>query len=492
MSGPGGTGKSNAIDAVKHYCKLLCNKLKVDFTKRTIITTAMTGTAAVSIGGETTSSACSLNISEEKLSVNDDFQETIMIIIDEISFMSDLELNKLNDHLNILCDVKRTSLFGGLQVVFVGDFAQLPCPKGTPMYQNKHCNLKTWVNTYLELKTNHRFSNDPKWGELLARFRTTGPTIEDIIFINNHVIKRQSDLPSNTTYGVFTNVSRCAINEGIFCEFLKENHSQLIGQQTPDYSICIMASDMQLKKNQSGNAYADCSDSVKHIICSSCADCHITAGKKKDTRKGSKNKKRSEYVDPLLKLYCGRPCMITRNLSVTEKQANGTTGKFKRLKLKNDYCSVSTINIDGYYTKCVEAKDVAYIELELKDKTTIKVYPKLVTAVCEFPLLELGSTIGHNTSRNFIDMKLCQFPLNVCNATTVHKLQGKSLDTIVASEWHKDIRWIYVLLSRIKTSKGLYLRKKLPQSYCGPAMDPSCVKFMEYFEKHKLPKCGHL
>ena len=47
-------GKSKVINSVRDYAKKLCNNLQVDFTSRTIVTTAVTGTAAVSINGETT------------------------------------------------------------------------------------------------------------------------------------------------------------------------------------------------------------------------------------------------------------------------------------------------------------------------------------------------------------------------------------------------------------------------------------------------------
>ena len=37
LSGAAGTGKSKVVNAMKHYCKLLCNELGVEFTKRTIV-----------------------------------------------------------------------------------------------------------------------------------------------------------------------------------------------------------------------------------------------------------------------------------------------------------------------------------------------------------------------------------------------------------------------------------------------------------------------
>ena len=59
------------------------------------------------------------------------------------------------------------------------------------------------------------------------------------------------------------------------------------------------------------------------------------------------------------------------------------------------------------------------------------------------------------TDQNF---KMIQFSAITCNAITVHKLQGISFDCIVASDWHFGANWLYVLLSRLRTSAGLYVR----------------------------------
>jgi hypothetical protein len=41
FSGAEGTGKSRVINMMKHYCKLLCGELGVEFTKKTIVAIAL-------------------------------------------------------------------------------------------------------------------------------------------------------------------------------------------------------------------------------------------------------------------------------------------------------------------------------------------------------------------------------------------------------------------------------------------------------------------
>ena len=68
---------------MRHYCKLLCNELGVEFTKRTIVITAVTGSAAVTIHGETMHSACGL-CSRKRATADDDWKNTVMLVVDEI------------------------------------------------------------------------------------------------------------------------------------------------------------------------------------------------------------------------------------------------------------------------------------------------------------------------------------------------------------------------------------------------------------------------
>ena len=57
---------------------------------------------------------------------------------------------------------------------------------------------------------------------------------------------------------------------------------------------------------------------------------------------------------------------------------------------------------------------------------------------------------------------MTQFGINDNIATTVHKLQGVSLDNLIIHSWNYAIKnWVYVVLSRVKTLKGLVLCKPL-------------------------------
>ena len=57
-----------------------------------------------------------------------------------------------------------------------------------------------------------------------------------------------------------------------------------------------------------------------------------------------------------------------------------------------------------------------------------------------------------------------QIPINLNDATTGHKLQGMSKDIVIVSEWPAGgiyTNWEYVILSRVRTIKGLFLIKPI-------------------------------
>jgi hypothetical protein len=62
------------------------------------------------------------------------------------------------------------------------------------------------------------------------------------------------------------------------------------------------------------------------------------------------------------------------------------------------------------------------------------------------------------------ECKMKQFPANINDATTGHKLQGMSKDVIIVASWPTTSmfrNWEYVVLSGVQTFSGLYLLKSI-------------------------------
>ena len=67
-----------------------------------------------------------------------------------------------------------------------------------------------------------------------------------------------------------------------------------------------------------------------------------------------------------------------------------------------------------------------------------------------------------NNMQHKVGVKIIQFGVNSNKATTRHKLQGASLNKMVVRSWEYGIvNWIYVVLSRVRSLKGLFICQKL-------------------------------
>jgi len=126
LTGPGGCGKTFLI---KYFTRNYKTKFK-------IAVTSTTGTSALHINGSTLHSWAGIGLGsgsvgamtthiKKKKYLKTRWTETEILIIDEVSMLSGELLTKLNE---IAKRVRRCEKpFGGLQVIFAGDFLQLPC-----------------------------------------------------------------------------------------------------------------------------------------------------------------------------------------------------------------------------------------------------------------------------------------------------------------------------------------------------------------------------
>lgn len=177
LTGPAGTGKSFLI---KHIFDFFY-KEGVFFAK-----TAMTGVAALNIGGTTLHSWSGVMLAEElaeelarvvkrnKKAVKR-IRDTQILFVDEISMASAELLDKLDFIFKL---VRRSSLpFGGLQIIFIGDFLQLP-PVFTSWNRATEKKFafeaKSWKNANImticltEIMRQH---NDTEFADMLCRLR---------------------------------------------------------------------------------------------------------------------------------------------------------------------------------------------------------------------------------------------------------------------------------------------------------------------------------
>lgn len=182
-----GCGKSYLLKKLNEYIM----SLKI---------TATTGFAALNVNGQTLHSFFkvgtfdkSIDECVERILNNVHYLEHYLnlkiVAIDEISMLSSWQLDYLNEVLKRVRN--NNSPFGGIQMIFIGDFYQLPPVNTNNNNYNYAFISQTWNNanfTNIVLKHNYRQNEDKKFNEILDNIRAGIITQDDYINLYNRQI----------------------------------------------------------------------------------------------------------------------------------------------------------------------------------------------------------------------------------------------------------------------------------------------------------------
>ncbi len=456
LTGAGGSGKSQVINAIRAYAKKFCVELKHPFTRRTIVVTALTGVAATSINGETLASATHImkkHITGDHIS---EWTDTRLLIVDEVSFATAQELINLDKTLRKLKQ-NLYGRYGGLNVIFAGDFSQLEPVKGEALYFNdSFSQWHDWINSFWELTGQHRFKDDPEFGRVMQRLRDGHPTARDIDYINQRVLNgfdpacpTDADLPSDLSYAVYANKNRCAINNGIFCDHVAATHYGDKTREPPGHTLIVRSDDLTW-----ANSKKRWNRGAEYTLWTQCHDDHVQTTGKQPKR-----------VDPFLKLYEGVAMMYTENDDVINGEANGTLCFLHKVHLKPNVTNENfrLMNFDGYWVRTIGISEIDYIEARFADsERTFKLYSNKVTCSIKMPITLIP---GMEPIWMDVRAKLNRFSVLINHATTGHKLQGQTKANLLIAEWFYGSNWPYVVLSRVTTHAGLFLKTAIRRGY---------------------------
>ncbi len=130
------------MESLIAYAKQFSQNINHQFTDRTILLTAITGSAATEIGGRTSASVFgylrkSDNATHEDINF---FNDTRLSIIDEISFAAyDTVLRGISKNLRSFTQcTDGDHIYGKHGICFLGDFCQLEAIGGNLIYQNRN------------------------------------------------------------------------------------------------------------------------------------------------------------------------------------------------------------------------------------------------------------------------------------------------------------------------------------------------------------------
>jgi hypothetical protein len=445
LTGAGGCGKSHVISAARKFCHRFSQQAGIIFDPTTFYLTAYVGSAAALWGGVTIHSAAHLNRTKLTDEHCRQWNEVRILVIDEVSYLSMKDLENLDKKMRRL-KKQPGLLYGGVSIVFAGDLHQLePVGGADPVYYTYNIHWHDAINAAVILESNHRFKDDPEYGEILKRIRSNTHTEADIQAINTRFVKDKTDLPpvgEEVCYACSFNKERNSVSQAIFQQLIDKNPNVESDEAPSDEVIVIEAVLSQRKKK--------CSKTFHEAVFERCGDAQVATTN-------------SKKVDPALKWYPGIPLMITSNENIKKRRGNGTLCRGLRLDLKEGV-EPGWKNYDGKKVIAVSGDDCEHMlcehwEAEKEGEMPARFKLKLEddSVIINMPIQGETVSIG--------GVKISQFGVNSNIATTGHKLQGMSKDNVVVTSWNNRCKnWIYVVLSRVRTLKGLHLLKKLPTS----------------------------
>ena len=206
--GTAGTGKSFLIKAISQLLQYKC------------LLTATTGIAAFHIGGITLHSA--LHLPVHKHNCNDlrgqslstlqhKLKEICYLIVDEVSMLGqnmmvwvDKRLRQATSHLDVP--------FGGISVILIGDFAQLPPVGDRPLFapegegSHGHTMYSLFTNVVIldhVVRQSGTSTESKQFREILMRLRDGQSTESDWTTLNTHQLQQSNQTNSLTLYTSF-------------------------------------------------------------------------------------------------------------------------------------------------------------------------------------------------------------------------------------------------------------------------------------------------
>ena len=427
LGGPGGTGKSRVINALRDFFDSR-NKA------RRFRLAAYTGVVARNIGGATLHALLQMNESGRDMSAKAKKDLTAMwdgvdyLLIDEVSMIGCEMLQKVS---RALTEAKgNTTAFGGVNMIFGGDFAQLPPIGDTRLYkdmntasvvaaatnraQGKTLGRLLWlsVETVVMLHETMRQSGDAnaRFVELLQRLRDGCCNDDDHGMLAARCLS-QRGLPSNDGSWTFapvivtSNATRDAINRAAAQAFADQMGVELHWYHALDMHNRAVITDQALIE-------------------------------KLEEQHSGQTKHRLRRIP----LVVGMPVAINQNFDVAAGVVNGSHGFLRRIR---------------YFTGGGGRRYLKSCIVEIPGADTVEM-PHL--PVHYFPILPDTTDLKfeHGASRKRCTIKRKQVPIEPGFAMTVHKAQGRTMDRVIVDlAGCAGTEAPYVMVSRATSLPGL-------------------------------------
>uniref|UniRef100_A0A0N5A032 ATP-dependent DNA helicase n=1 Tax=Parastrongyloides trichosuri TaxID=131310 RepID=A0A0N5A032_PARTI len=467
--GPGGSGKSFLIDVVTAAITVtIRNNLQnhEDKGQVFVLKVTPTGVASVNIQGRTIHNVFSLPVVKSKLKIKmkplsataksklaSILSSVQLLIIDEISMVDASMLYSVSHRINEALNAPPGSLFGNINCLFTGDLLQLPPVKTTfkdaqlfyeeinptffeAQYGGGIGPRSAFINfNFVSLYRNNRQKDDQTFLKALNEIRK-GIISDDFkniikarsfknLTIAELYFKALAEGFHETVILTPKNDTVDEINYEIVCDFAHRHHYKLFNIRCRD--TAMLSQDVYkrvwLRKEN-------------YVTATPILDVNLEVLENVLIAYEKKEKRKEKGLHETLSLCRGATVMITRNLDLDKSICNGARGIITDIVFKPNIEEIEN----------VKAVDISEVKVLLNDTGEIVSIPP------SWHYFVAGESLGLT-----LPSAIIHFPIN----------ENEKISSTAGL--------LYVSLSRVKSSKGLYIKELDYEKYNIPNNKNICI-----------------
>jgi len=462
LTGPAGCGKTfilnRFIDEIEEK-----NIELPKHSKKKIYKTSTTGISAINIGGQTLHSYAGIGLGKQdvnkliskimrKSETLNRWKLTDILIIDEISMLSAELFDKLEE---IARKVRKNdNIFGGIQIILSGDFAQLPIVDkyATICFESKKWNKVLNKIFYFDKIMRQ---NDKKFQNVLNKIRM-GICDLDVV---EAIVSRKGLLDNKNNIKNIKNNNKKNITDFSFSNIISNKESDELNiKPTILYSLNKMVENENQREykrlidngNQSKNFLAT-------VFLKNIHKKEELCNEKKITKNNNywKNLDKLCIAPKILKLVVGAQVVVIKNI-FNLGLVNGSRGIVKGFS-KDGFPLVQFIN-----------------------GKTIVIKPE--TWEIHLGSVEKIIKIFNKKEKYKRVLTIMQLPIKLAFALSIHKSQGMTIDCVRTNIGNSifSTGQIYTVLSRVRSLENLYIDDFNPSKI---RINPKVKKFYKKLSK---------